>query len=260
MPDRPLDGKIVLVTRPEGRGRGLARWLEARGATVALRPTIDFALPADPRPVLSAMERFDTYEWVVATSPTGVKHLLKAMRAAGRSFAPGRPRLAAVGPATASRFERAGVPVDLVAERSDAEGLAESLRGRVRPGEHVLLVRPEEARPVLGEALVAMGADLDSVVFYRTVPAAGCAGVARDAGQGAYDAVVFTSPSTLRCLLEGAGAEREALLDVLRCKKNVAIGSVTARAMTEAGLPPATVAFAPTDGEIADAVERAFAS
>ena len=119
-------------------------------------------------------------------------------------------------------------------------------------------MRPEESRKVLGEALVAMGADLDAVVFYRTVPAPGCDGLARSAERGEFDAVVFTSPSTLRCLLEAAGERREALLGALRSMVRVAIGQVTGRALSDAGIPPSEIARSPTDGEIAAALERAF--
>ena len=89
-----------------------------------------------------------------------------------------------------------------MASSSHAEGLATALAERVGPGSKVLLVRPEVARPVLADRLRALGARVVATPFYRTVAGPGGDDAAAEIGEGRYDAVVFSSPSTLSSLLD----------------------------------------------------------
>jgi uroporphyrinogen-III synthase len=111
----------------------------------------------------------------------------------------------------------------------------------------VLVVRPEVARPTLTDALRVCGARVETVVFYRNVPASGLEAVAREVCAGRFDVVVFTSPSTLDRLLDAGSAATLQLKAALGRARLVAIGPVTAEAIEQAGLVPAAVAPEPTD-------------
>jgi uroporphyrinogen-III synthase len=256
--DRPLKGRVILVTRPAGRGQELARLLREDGARVEQRPTIDLVPPHDPAPSANAISRLSEFDWILFTSSNGVRFFFDRLAALGTGpLAPGA-RMAAIGPATARELECRGFPPALVPTESRAEGLGEAMRDRARSGERVLLVRPEEARPVLARQLEDLGLRVEAVPFYRNVPAVDVERVARDVMAGRYDAVVFTAPSTLRRLLEGVGERQGELRQALAAIALVAIGEVTAGAIERHSFAVAAVAAEPSDRGVADALRRLF--
>lgn len=247
----PLAGRVVLLTRPTGRGEALVRRLRQLGAEVEPRPTIALVPPADPGPARAAVASLDRFDWLLFTSPAGVRFFLETLREA--SIPPTiEAKIGALGPATARELARAGNHPTLVAEESRSEGLAAALEGRLASGERVLLVRPEVARQVLVESLRSLGARVEPVAFYRNVAAPGVDALAREVSERRFDAVVFTSPSTFRRLLEAGPADP--LLRALRETAVVVIGEVTARALTDAGLDRFTIAAEPTDEAIIEAI------
>jgi uroporphyrinogen-III synthase len=96
---------------------------------------------------------------------------------------------------------------------------------------------------------------VDAVPFYRSVPAPGVAAVAADLMRGRYDAVVFTSPSSLRFLVE---VNPDAVGSALARLRRVAIGPTTAAALEHRGWPADSVASTPDDDGITSAVLDAF--
>lgn len=137
----------VIVTRARGQLEPLARRIEALGLEVVRCPLIELE-PIGPETV-----EVGDYDWVVVTSPFGARELLRRARGA-------LPRVAAIGPGTASALAEGGVTNPLVPERSTQEGLLAALP---RPAGSVLFAGAERARPLLADEL---GADV--VPLYRT--------------------------------------------------------------------------------------------
>ena len=162
--------------------------------------------------------------------------------------------LSAIGPSTARALQASGVRLRVIANDSSAEGLAKALGGQVKQGDRVLLVRPEVAREVLPSALRSAGALVDTVPFYRNVPAPDVADIARDVRREVFNVVVFTSPSTAQRLLDGAAASGIEIMNALRRIKVVAIGDVTARALENAGISVGAVASRPSDEGSVEAI------
>lgn len=226
-----------MVTRSGEQAGPLVRALEARGATVVVLPLIEVTEPADGGAALAAaLERLDRYDWIVVTSPNGARRIRDRLAAAPA----GRPRVAAVGAATAAELGRAA---DLVPRRQLAEGLLDELPGG--PG-RVLLVQADRARPVLAEGLRARGWSVDTVVAYRTVPAA-VASVPAEVRVA--DAVTFTSGSTAEAWARVLGTWTPPIV--------VAIGPATARAAAGVGLKVTHVAADHSLGGLIAALEGA---
>jgi uroporphyrinogen-III synthase len=122
----------------------------------------------------------------------------------------------------------------------------------------VLLVRPERAGALLPRAIRELGAELDAVVFYRNVAPPDVGETARMIREDRYDVVVFASPSALEHLLRADAPER-GIVEALRRLSTVAIGSVTAAALEQAGIPPGAVARRPSNEGILEAVCSLFA-
>jgi uroporphyrinogen III methyltransferase/synthase len=254
--DRPLAGRRILLTRPSDRGAGLARRLERLGAIVERRPTIALVPPSDRQPARVAVEGLDAYQWILFTSPSGVSFFFDLLREVDRAMP--AAQLAAIGPATARALEVRGASPNCVADDSRQEGLARLLTDRIRPGQRVLLVRPERAREVLPDALRKAGVRVDAVVFYRNVADPSAARTAERIREGAYDGIVFTSPSTVERLLEAAGGNAPALHRALAGLRRIAIGEVTAAALRRVALEAAAVATEPTDDGVVEAVRAAM--
>jgi len=103
----------------------------------------------------------------------------------------------------------------------------------LQPGDRVLMARGDLANPALADELAALGAVVDDIIAYRTVPAGGDAADLRRrlaAGEIAY--VAFTSGSTVRNLLRQL--EEPGVLGRARV---ACIGPETAAVATELGLP-----------------------
>jgi len=257
-PDSPLTGFSVLLTRPAGRSAALARRLRLLGARVLEGPTIAFAEPADAAAPRRAVEGLGRFDWIVFSSATGVDYFVERMLQGGiRGLASGA-RIASVGSGTASRLEDAGIPCDVVAVQNHAEGLAHALSTELREGDRVLWVRPEVARPALAQGLVALGAEVEGVAFYRTIEAPQAAEIALTVRRDGFDVVVFTSPSTFQRLVDADPQGREASLKALAQCSIVAIGPITAAALERQGLVPASVSDTAREDDLVEAIRAAI--
>jgi uroporphyrinogen III methyltransferase/synthase len=257
---KPLAGRVVVVTRPRAQAQAFAGLLEAAGASVLLVPTITIEAPASWEPLDRALERLGDYQWAVFTSVNGVEMTRRRLEEKGRGADALRGlRLAAIGPATAEALHALGLETEVVPEEYVAEGLAERLRGLIRPGERVLLARAAEARDVLVIQLESAGALVDEVPAYRTRPAAEDAGPLRRAlALGKVDVVTFTSSSTVRhfaALFPGEDLSR-----LLRGVAVACIGPVTGGTARELGIETRITPREYTIPALAQAIANHYAS
>jgi uroporphyrinogen III methyltransferase/synthase len=222
----------VVVTRSEAQSAALGERLEALGAVPVVFPVIRFeALPTPELEEIAARD-FADIDWIVLTSVNAVEHLCSRLERGGRSLARARSRVAAIGEATMRALAERGVEPQVVPDEFRGEALVESL-GELE-GKVVLLPRSRLGRPEIAAALRARGARVRELALYDTVRVAPRPEALRELRRG-FDAVTFTSPSSVRSflgILEGAGLKRD-LLDgvVIAC-----IGPVTAEEARSRGL------------------------
>jgi uroporphyrinogen-III synthase len=239
----PLAGLLVAVTRARPQAADLSERLRRIGAAVVEVPVIEIVDPDDGGAALrtaAAGAAANGYDWLVVTSTNGADRVVAALD--GRS--PGRARVAAIGPATASVLEAAGLGVDLVPDRYVAEALVDAFPAPAGRG-RVLVARAAVARDVLPDGLTAMGWEVDVVEAYRARRAAVAPGDVEAAGRA--DVITFTSPSTVDGALELFGPDR--LPAVVAC-----IGPVTAGAARARGLDVAVEAEVHTIPGLVDAI------
>lgn len=144
-------------------------------------------------------------------------------------------RLCAIGPRTRDELEQRGLLVDYVPGEYRAEEIVAGLKGKVLPGDRVLLPRADIARKLLPEALAEMGAMVEDVVAYRTVLGDGDAAAIREAlAREEIQVVTFTSSSTVRNFVKLIGGDN---VPELMSKVVVAsIGPITSNTARELGL------------------------
>jgi len=248
----------VVVTRAPEQARELIGRLEELGAEVLSLPTVSFAPPEDWSPLDRALEALHDFDWVLLTSQNAVRYFVGRCRErnvdlAGRS---GKPQFAAVGPATARAAESEGLCIAYTATRFRGEELARELASELA-GKKVLLPRSDRARPDLPRALKGSGATVVDVIAYRTLPAGPDAGDTLERiRRGEVDVVTLASPSAFYHLSDALGEER--LRELANAVALAAIGPVTAKAITDAGLPVAMEASESTVPGLVRAIVEYF--
>src|SRR5690606_16606622 len=144
----------------------------------------------------------ESYDHLIFTSVNGVRYFLEWLRRFDQDIRRfHRARIAAVGPKTAEALREIGLAPAELPEAFHAEGLLESMREHVRPGQRALLPRGDLARKSLPEALKALGVEPVEIDVYETVPAGGGEDMLDLLREGGIHIVTFTSASTVRNLI-----------------------------------------------------------
>ena len=252
----------VLVTRSPRQSSELATQLSALGLEPVLVPAIELAPPSSFDALDGALAQLSSYEWLIFTSANAVEAFHGRLELAGRGAGVEAVRIAAIGPATARALESVGLVAEVIPPQAVAESLTEALlpHARQRDGSatRFLLVRAEDARDVLPEALRAAGAEVTIAPAYRTVVPSGSIDAVRELFGGeapGIAAVTFTSSSTARNLLalcEAAGVVLPAT--ALR----VSIGPITSETLRSLGYAPHAEAVTASVGALAQAVRAAI--
>jgi len=238
LPERPLEGRKIVVTRAEAQAGEFSAKLRAAGAEVIEFPVIEIRPAADPGPLDAAIARLEEYDWLIFTSANGVKYFLERLDRSPKDLRSLRARLCAIGPATRAAIEALHLKVDLMPAAFVAESLVEAFENIDLNGRKVLLPRAAAARDVAPVELAKRGAVVEVVEAYRTVaPEGGTERAQALFGTGSKpDWVTLTSSSTVRNLLAITGAE------LLRGVRLASIGPVTTATLREFGLEPAVEA------------------
>ena len=231
---KPLFGRGVVITRPEVQAGEMSELLSAGGARVIPFPVIRIAPPASWEALDGAIDGLEDYRWLILTSANGVAFFFRRLKEKGRDIRDLKGiRIATIGPATAAAVEALGIRVDLVPEEFISEGVVKAFAGVDLKGCRVLLPRAETARDVIPEGLAGMGAVVDVVTAYRTVPSDRKASeIVPLFAEGKVDVITFTSPSTVTHFLGIMGPDFHLPPGV----RIACIGPVTAAAAKKAGL------------------------
>jgi uroporphyrinogen III methyltransferase / synthase len=234
---RPLFGHRVVITRARAQAGELSAELERLGAEVHEFPTIEISPPEDFGPLDAAIRELDSFSLIVFTSVNGVDAFLNRLRHHGLDLraVPRDAKVAAIGPATAERIERAGLRVDVVPEEYRAEALIGALDVGTLAEVRVLIPRAKVAREILPEKLREAGAEVVVPPAYESVPLSeGKEEVSVRLQKGEIDCVTFTASSTVENFVGAFGTKEAArLLDDTRV---ACIGPITADTARKRGL------------------------
>jgi uroporphyrinogen III methyltransferase/synthase len=252
---KPLFGWRVLVPRTKEQAGALSARLRGYGAVPEEVPTIAVEPPRNPQQMDKAIRGLveGRYEWVAFTSVNAVKAVREKFDEYGldaRAFS--GLKIAAVGERTAAAVEAWGLRADLVPSgEQSARGLLEDwppYDDLLDPINRVFLPRADIATETLVAGLLDLGWEVDDVTAYRTVRATPPPAPTREAiKSGRFDAVVFTSSSTVRNLVGIAGKPHTSTVIAV-------IGPATAKTAEEHGLRVDVLAPSPSAEVLADAL------
>ena len=252
---KPLFGWRVLVPRTKEQAGSLSAGLRGYGAVPEEVPTISVEPPRNPQQMDKAVRGLveGRYEWIAFTSVNAVKAVREKFEEYGldaRAFS--GLKIAAVGDKTAAAIAAWGLRADLVPSgEQSAAGLLEDwpeYDEQLDPINRVFLPRADIATENLVAGLIDLGWECDDVTAYRTVRAAPPPAPVRDAIKtGKFDAVVFTSSSTVRNLVGIAGKPHASTVIAV-------IGPQTAKTAEEHGLRVDVMASKPDVDVLVDAL------
>lgn len=197
---KPLAGKKILVTRPRELSSQMAEKLRERGAEVLELPAIR-TVPIRPNPQLEqCLERSGEYDWIVFTSPTGVRVFFDCLMEQWDVRRIAGARFAVIGSGTGKALKERGFQADLMPETYDGASLGRALAEVCRPGERVLIPRAALGTQELLRELQAVPHLLvDDVPTYETeYETSPLIDERAQLESGQIDYAVFTSASTVR--------------------------------------------------------------
>ena len=200
----PLAGYKVLLTRPRDLISSMAQKLRAQGAEVLELPAIRTEATEDNEALRRAWKQMQQYQWLVFTSPTGVKVFFEQMKRECCDIRMlGTVKIAAIGEGTKKALRERGLFVDLMPEIYDGENLARTLAAELSGGENILIPRAEAGNLELVKILKEAGACVDDVATYRTCyESQDVIDEVAEFEKGKIDCAVFTSASTVRGFAE----------------------------------------------------------
>ena len=237
-----LAGRTIIVTRAADRAGGLTSLLIEAGATVLEIPVTTTIDAGDGgRELQTAINNIEQYDWVVVTSPEGAHRFRNATALLGAS--PRQFKIAAVGTATAEAVGGA----DLIPNVQTGRSLGE----RFPTGQgRILLAVAESAGTDFEVAARGKGWTVDRVTTYRTVSITPTHDRSGDISQA--DAITFASASSARAWHDVFGLTMPKVV--------VAMGPMTASALSELGIPDVVVATEQSLKGVVTATVEALAS
>ena len=228
-----------MVTRSRGQASPLVRRLQELGAEVLEVPTIKFEPPTCRADVVDALLELNSYDWLVFTSPNGVTTFFEYFFRQFHDLRDlGGARIAAVGPATANKLKELHLQVDLMPDEAIGSAVAEAFsQCQTIENLKICLLRAEAANRELPDALESLGAIVDDIACYKTVPETeDLTGAAAKLLEAGADWVTFTSASTVEQFHDRFDLAR--LRAQFTRMKLASIGPETSKALTALGLRP----------------------
>ncbi len=252
---KPLFGWRILVPLTKDPTKDVLGRLHSYGAHHDEVPTISVEPPRSPMQMDKAIRGLveGRFEWVVFTSVNAVRAVREKFEIYGldaRAFS--GLRVASVSDKTTEALKAWGIEPDLMpSECQSVAGLAEEFPAydhALDPINRVFLPRADIATETLAAELTELGWEVEDVTAYRTVRAAPPPADTREAIKtGKFDAVVFSSSSTVRNLVGIAGKPHHSTIVA-------AIGPATAKTCEEHGMRVDVIATRPDPVELVDAL------
>jgi uroporphyrinogen III methyltransferase / synthase len=252
---RALFGQRVVVTRTREQASELARKLREHSAEVLEISTIKIMPPSNKTDLKEALLGLHEYDWIVFTSPNGVATFFEYFFKGFDDVRDiGGVRIAAVGPATAAKVKALHLAVDLMPEEYVASSIADAFAAHQSiENLRILLMRAEVANRELPQALEKLGAIVDDVSCYQTVPetedVSGAAGKLLESGA---DWITFTSSSTVEHF--HARFDLTKLVQQFPKLKLASIGPETSKALKALQLSPTVEAKVHTIEGLTDSI------
>ena len=196
-----LNGKRILVTRPEQQNVVLTQLIEQHGGQAIVFPTLEIVSIENTPSVKQQLENFKSYQWLIFISSNAVNFAVTANNGKIESFK--QSKIAAIGKATAKALQNAGLTVDLLPETCfNSESLLAMPALQNIAQQNILIIRGRGGRETLAQELQKRGANVEYwEVYQRQMPVIDTLPVVNLLNQQQLDILTITSVDALQNLL-----------------------------------------------------------
>jgi uroporphyrinogen III methyltransferase / synthase len=239
--NRPLFGKRVLVTRSREQSSALSELLRQYGAEPIEFPVIKISPPDSYAELDAALDRTETYDWMLFTSANAVYAVIDRLRELGRDIRWLKgPKIGAVGPKTAETLGQFGVHVGFTPSEFVGEAVAREFP-EDPSGKRILIPQAKDARETVAAKLTELAASVDVATAYQTViERSDATRIKQLLADGGIDIITFTSSSTVTNFVELVGVGSSVSLPYT--VRVACIGPITAETAVSHDLEPDIVA------------------
>lgn len=256
MPQK-LKNKSIVITRDQYQSQSLIQKIEALGGKAVEFPTIKIVGTSDWEKCDVALDEIRNLDWIIFTSSNSVRFFMGRAKYMGIDHL--ECSIAAVGAKTAEELERYDLKADLVPENYSAEGLLNAFNLMDIENKHMLIPSSNLAKEQLPQGLRAMGAHVNNLVVYKTVPNISLEGKEMNSmiEKSSIDCLTFFSPSAFNFFLDIVGND---VINTLE-KNKVAIaviGPTTSKAVKNKGLKPDIEPEKSDENSLLEAINKYF--
>ena len=211
-PPLPLTGRGIVVTRPIIQAKRFANLIEAGGGRPILFPAIEIHDTESPAVLASALQNLNKFGIAVFVSANAVKAVASRLDLP----LPENLCVAAIGLGTKRELVQLGIIGIVVPESGfDSESLLGLPEMQDVSGKRVVIFRGNGGRNVLGDSLLARGAQVEYVECYRRAkPDVDVNILFSEWQRGTLDAISVTSVEGLRNLADMLGERGKPNLSV----------------------------------------------
>lgn len=282
-----LTNKTILITRSEDQADEFIELIESQGGKAILFPTIRIADPDDWSECDEAIRNINSFDGILFTSRNAVDKFLERFKfTANRLNTHTSPLSAqcsmltaqsskltaqrsplnalssklifAVGEKTKSQLEKYGIKCLNIPETYTAEHLADTIKTSGVQNKKFLFPRGNLGRDILNEKLAAYGAEVISVIVYKTEKAIpeNLSSIEKELLEVKIDVVTFTSPSTVKNFFSLFSESTKT-----QFTKNTifaVIGKVTAEALLKFEVEPNVIAKPSTIEGLVEGIEKYY--
>lgn len=201
MPDIPLQGLTVLVTRPTQQTGGLCDIIQRQGGNAIDFPVIEIRDIEPDVQLQETLAQLNEFDIAIFISANAVTYALDKLPASHEW--PQTVSIATIGRATAAALEAAGYSVSVKPEgQFTSEGLLATAAMQDVQGKRIIIFRGEGGRQALADNLQSRGAKtLYANVYQRVLPEYD-AGAFAACWQQNVDVMVTTSSEGIKNLVE----------------------------------------------------------
>lgn len=254
-----LTNKTILVTRSEDQAGEFIKLIESQGGKAILFSTIRITAPDDWCECDEAIGDLNSFDGIIFTSSNAADKFLERFKfITDRLTALNSKLIFAVGEKTKSAIERHNIKCFSVPETYTAEHLADTIKTIGVQNKKFLFPRGNIGRDILIEKLAEYGAEVKSVVVYKTEKAIpeNLNSIEKELLEGRIDVVTFTSPSTVKNFFSLFSEATKA--QFTNNTVFAVIGEVTAEALRKFGNEPAVIANPSTIEEMVEGIEKYY--
>jgi uroporphyrinogen III methyltransferase/synthase len=222
--NKPLFGKNICVTRSKKQCANLKSKLVELGAEVTSFNSIE--IKSCVNNLENYINNLEDYDHMVFTSVNSVEIFFDYLIEKDYDIRRIKAKVSVVGNATEKALNKRGIVCFAKAKEFIGEGLVSILKPHLKENEKLFLPCSAKSREYIYDELTKTGIEVDKVYIYDTV----CGSVANKRAFDEVDIVFFTSPSTVKNMVDMLGVEE------IKKKKVIAIGPKTNEPLDELGI------------------------